>query len=151
VPAWLFLPKPQEHPVPTPEPTANTTPAPKIWAIVELFGHARIAGAVSEYSFGGSTFTRVDVPDVTFPEPQYVDGQRTLVQRTIAGHTKLLGANSIYSLAFVDEAAAIAAAHAIKHEPIKPYQLREVLESLTVAERKALLAPQAIEDRDVPY
>lgn len=132
--------------------TANpTTETPKLWAIVELFGHARIAGAVSEYSFGGATFTRVDVPDVTFPDQQYVDGKRALVTRTIAGHTKLLGSNSIYSLAFVDEAAALAAAHAIKHEPVKAYQLREVLESLSLAERKALLAPGHVEVQDGPF
>lgn len=33
------------------------------WALVELMGHQRIAGLVSEYSIGGKGFIRVDVPD----------------------------------------------------------------------------------------
>jgi hypothetical protein len=33
------------------------------WAVVELFGHQRIAGRVTEQAIGGATFIRVDVPD----------------------------------------------------------------------------------------
>ncbi len=125
--------------------------APKIWAIVELFGHARIAGAVSEHAFGGETFTRIDVPEVRYLTTEYEDGQRKPVHRTIQAHTRLLGGKAIYSINFVDEAGAIAAAQAIKHEPIKAFELRDVIESLTLAERKALLGAPAIEARDVPY
>lgn len=32
--------------------------------VLELFGHQRIAGYVSEYNFAGSSFVRVDVPEV---------------------------------------------------------------------------------------
>lgn len=33
------------------------------WAIVDLFGHTRIAGKVSEQVIGGCSFVRVDVPE----------------------------------------------------------------------------------------
>lgn len=32
------------------------------WAVVELFGHQRIAGRVTEATIGGCSFLRVDVP-----------------------------------------------------------------------------------------
>ena len=33
------------------------------WAIVELFGHQRIAGKISEHAVGGCSFVRIDVPE----------------------------------------------------------------------------------------
>ena len=32
------------------------------WAIIELMGHRKLAGKVSEYSIGGAAFIRVDIP-----------------------------------------------------------------------------------------
>lgn len=34
------------------------------WALVELFGHQRIAGHVTEQQIGGCQFVRVDVPEI---------------------------------------------------------------------------------------
>ena len=35
----------------------------KEWAILELMGHRRLAGYVTEEEIGGSSFIRVDVPE----------------------------------------------------------------------------------------
>ena len=35
------------------------------WAIIELMGHRKLAGTVSEHSIGGASFIRVDIPDST--------------------------------------------------------------------------------------
>lgn len=35
----------------------------ELWCLVELFGHQRIAGFVSEATIGGGAFIRVDVPN----------------------------------------------------------------------------------------
>jgi hypothetical protein len=57
------------------------------WAVVELFGHDRIAGYVTEQEVAGSAFVRVDVPDL--------DGE--------PGFSKLFGPSAIYSLTPVTE------------------------------------------------
>lgn len=108
--------------------------ATPMFAVVELFGHARIAGAVTEQTFGGSTFVRVDVPEITFSEidyelPRGPDGhpRRT---RTIAAHTRSFGPSAIYSINWCDETTAKLAAISIQHEPLKPYSVRQALEEL---------------------
>ena len=32
------------------------------WCILELFGHRKLAGKVSEYTIGGAAFVRIDIP-----------------------------------------------------------------------------------------
>lgn len=34
------------------------------WGLLELFGHQRLAGKLSEQTIGGVHFIRIDVPDV---------------------------------------------------------------------------------------
>jgi len=68
------------------------------WAIVELFGHQRIAGKLTEQSIGGAHFVRVDVPDV--------DGR--------SGFTKLYTQGAIYGITFVEETVARMAANAVR-------------------------------------
>lgn len=58
------------------------------WAIVEVMGHKRFAGYVTEQTIGGSSFVRVDVPDVATNEPG----------KSLPAFTKLLGAGSIYAI-----------------------------------------------------
>jgi hypothetical protein len=84
-------------------------PQTEIWAIVELFGHSRIAGRISEHVIGGN-FVRVDVPAV---------GGRP-------AFTKLYGANAIYAMTFVDHDVALAAAERMGIVPISTYNLADV-------------------------
>lgn len=65
----------------------------KSWALVELFGHQRIVGFLSQQTFGSGVLFRVDVPDLT------KDGA---VQRQ--GFTRYFGLSAIYSITPVDEA-----------------------------------------------
>lgn len=99
----------------------------KQWAIVELFGHARIAGLLTEQTIGGSSFVRVDVPE-------FIDeGQ------TFPAVTRLLGQASIYGITFVDEATATIAAREIRYQPVSVWSLRRGLEGLPVDARQRLL------------
>lgn len=84
------------------------------WAIVELFGHQRIAGLLSEQTIGGCNFLRVDVPDT--------EGQK--------GFTKLYGQGAIYGISFVEEAIAREVAKGLRARPVEAYELRNLLPAL---------------------
>ena len=80
------------------------------WCIVELFGHQRIAGKVSEQTIGGGAFVRVDVPAVG----------------DIPAYTRLFGNGAIYAINPVTEEIARAAAASYRAVPVSPYDLPEL-------------------------
>lgn len=80
------------------------------WCLVELFGHQRIAGRVSEQTVGGCAFVRVDVPAVD-DTPAY---------------TKLYGNGAIYAITPVTEEIARAAAKTYRVVPVSPYEIPEL-------------------------
>ena len=75
------------------------------FCIVELFGHQKIAGKVTEQVIAGQGFIRVDVPPT---------------KRT-SQFTRLYGSGAIYSITPVSEEIAIAAAEQIYVEPVSVY------------------------------
>lgn len=104
----------------------DQTSVPKFeqWAIVEVMGHARFAGYVTEQPIAGSSLIRVDVPEI--PERKEirkqwlwdaekkrdvaVDGE-VIIQGSPA-FTKLFGVGSIYAITpCTEEAARKAADH----------------------------------------
>jgi hypothetical protein len=75
------------------------------WAIVELMGHRRIAGKVSEQVIGGVTLLRIDVPECpeipqrTEPHPYDRDMTRVIpAVPAIPEFTQFYGASAIYCL-----------------------------------------------------
>ena len=82
------------------------------WAIVELFGHNKIAGHVTTAIIGTSGMLRIDVPAV---------GETP-------GYTRFYGPGAIYSLTLVTEELARAALRAIRHEPVTVYIPRQLPE-----------------------
>lgn len=85
-----------------------------IWAIVELFGHSRIAGKVTDFSMNGSTFIRVDVPPV----------------EGVQGFSRLLNPSAIYAINPVDEVTATVAAGKIKVQPLGIWDIKEALKAM---------------------
>jgi hypothetical protein len=77
-------------------------------AIVELMGHARIAGKVSEETIAGAALLRVDVPKTEQRE----------------AYTKFYSAGAVYSITPTDEATANYAAEQFDNPPVSPYILR---------------------------
>lgn len=108
------------------------------WAIVELFGHQRVAGLVSETQIGGQSFVRVDVPEcpaipaVPGRDWDHPEGYQQSQQEhpALPGWTKLYGGGAIYAISFVDEDAARAVAHNIRVKPVDVFALRDWLKKL---------------------
>ena len=84
----------------------NTEAKFECWAVVEVMGHSRYAGMVTEQAIGGCAFVRVDVPAV--------DGRLPF--------TKLLGQGSIFAITPCSEEAAKAVAAQCYDKPVTIYQ-----------------------------
>lgn len=76
----------------------------EIHALVELFGHQRIAGKVSEQVIAGTGFVRVDVPETA----------------KRAGYTRFFNPSAVYGITPVDEEAARRLAESIYAPDIIP-------------------------------
>ncbi|WP_225031773.1 hypothetical protein [Paraburkholderia sp. XV] len=95
------------------------------WAIIELFGHQRIAGRVTEQTIGGCSFVRVDVP--AFEAVGSIAATQAF--------TKLFGQGAIYAVNFVDEDAARLVGSQIRVQPIDEWSVRRAIENLPVGSR----------------
>ncbi len=108
----------------------SDAPQVGMWAIIELFGHQRIAGYMTEQVIGGQGFIRVDVPEIA------ADGS----QQAIQPHTKFYGPGAVYAINPVDESLARLAARQIRHAPVSEYGLRGILRNMPDEHRQRLLA-----------
>lgn len=99
------------------------------WGIVEIMGHHRIAGRLSEQVIAGATLLRVDVPTKEDPEKF---------------RTEFYGPQSIYKLSITDETVARTAAGAIGPRPMYPYEVNTALQQL--AAPKAPRFDETVED-----
>lgn len=92
------------------------------WAVVEIMGHKKYAGHVTEHAMGGASFVRIDVPEITLE-----NGQK------LAAFTKLFGASSVYCISPCTE------------ETAKAFAARLMAESFSRFEAPRLPAPKASE------
>lgn len=79
------------------------------WGLVEVMGHSRYAGKISEQSIGGCNFVRVDIPAFE-DRPEF---------------TKLLGQSSIFAITPTTEQIARGMAQQFHSTPISVYDLPE--------------------------
>jgi hypothetical protein len=86
------------------------------WAIVDLFGHTRLAGKVKQQAVGGCSFVRVDVP----------------YTKAAKGFTRLVGEKAIYSITITDETTARLIAEYCTPVPMDTWSVKDMIE------RKAL-------------
>lgn len=94
------------------------------WAIVEIMGHQKFAGRVSEQIVAGSALLRIDIP----------------AQGEQVGFTKLFGMSSVYAITPTTEQIATAVASKLRQVPIGIYDLPESMQA-------KLRAPAAITSR----
>lgn len=78
------------------------------WAIVEVMGHKKYAGRVTEQQIAGAGLVRVDVPEVKVGEKVH------------PSYSKLIGPSSIYCITPVTEELARKAAARIAYESGDP-------------------------------
>lgn len=101
---------------------SETTQQPfEQWAIVEIMGHQRYAGLVTEQVIAGTGFVRIDVPE-TERGPAY---------------TKVFGPSAIYGITFCTEEIARAVAEAVYVKPVLPFELAGVRRELEPATARA--------------
>lgn len=81
------------------------------YCVVEIMGHKKFAGLVTEQAVGGASFVRVDVPEV-----------ETSAGQKLPAFTKLFGAASIYCLSPCTEETARAFAATIRSESFSKYE-----------------------------
>lgn len=78
------------------------------WGLIELFGHNKIAGQISEETIGGQPFVRVDVPEVDDLTP----------------YTKFFNGQAIYAITPTTEEIARAFVAFHRPRPVSTYELR---------------------------
>ncbi|HET6255844.1 MAG TPA: hypothetical protein VFE32_17335 [Puia sp.] len=89
----------------------NTLPTFSAWCLVELFGHARIAGFCTEQNIAGANMLRVDVPE-TKDAPSF---------------TRFFGSTAIYALNPVDEETARHIAGQLHVKPVQIWDIQELV------------------------
>ena len=82
------------------------------WALVELFGHQKIVGKVSEATLAGGAFLRVDVPAFS----------------GAAAFTRFYGPGAIYSINPVTEDVARGLMERYRNEPVSRFELPQIAE-----------------------
>lgn len=94
------------------EPTMQQPAKFNEWALVELFGHQRIVGLVSEATLAGGSFLRVDVPQVG-ADPAF---------------TRFFGPAAIYSISPMEESVARGLVTRYRNEPVSRFDLPQIAE-----------------------
>jgi hypothetical protein len=77
------------------------------WGLLELFGHQRLAGRLSEQTIGGCHFIRIDVPAT--------DG--------VQEYTRFFTQGAIYGMTITTEPVARALATNLRARPVSPYDM----------------------------
>lgn len=84
------------------------------WCLVELFGHQKIVGKVTEATMAGGAFLRVDVPSF--------NGE--------AAFTRFYGPSAIYSISPITEDIARDLIATYRHEPVSRFDLPQIVEKV---------------------
>lgn len=85
------------------------------WCLVELFGHQKIVGKVSEATLAGGAFLRVDVPGF--------NGE--------AAFTRFYGPSAVYSISPVTEQIARGMMEQYRNEPVSRFEFPQLAEKVT--------------------
>lgn len=104
------------------------------YALVELFGHQRIVGKVTEAEIGGGKFIRVDVPEL--------DGVQAV--------TRYYSPGAIYGITPLEESTCLKLAAQLKVAPMTKWDARALIEAERSPTQLAL-APVEEEDEETQF
>lgn len=76
------------------------------WGLLELFGHQRLAGKLTEQTIGGVHFIRIDVPQIG----------------DVAPYTRFFTQGAIYGMTVLSEETAQALARHLRAKPVQAYE-----------------------------
>lgn len=98
------------------------------WAVLELMGHRRLAGRVSEETIGGAAFIRIDVP---------------------GGATQFYAPGAVYCITPTSEEIARQFAEGNKPRPVERYELPAPIERQPVEDEDFFDDGAETEDEDI--
>jgi hypothetical protein len=84
------------------------------WCLVELFGHQKIVGKVTEATLAGGALLRVDVPEIA--------GQQAF--------TRFYSPGAIYSINPISENVARGLMERYRNEPVSRFELPQIAEKV---------------------
>ena len=116
------------------------------WCVVELFGHQKIAGLVSEFQIAGGSLVRVDVPalEAVPPTTMQQDGDGYITRYAQAekpampAFTKMYGLGAIYGISPCSEETARAMAAQIRVTPIDVFSVSDWMQMVASNNRAKL-------------
>lgn len=112
----------------------------EFWAVLELFGHSKIAGFVRQVTLGGDVLLRVDVPEVTFKRQIGYGVDAATEEKKIASFTKFYSPKSVFAMTPTTEQTCRRIMGNLQVEPINPFDAR--------VEVPALPAPSSLDPDD---
>lgn len=92
------------------------------FAIIELFGHSRIAGRVTEQSIGGTNMLRVDVPEYN----------------EMPAFTRFIGGAAVYAINPCSEEAVMLSLSSIMPIPVYAWDVKEMANKIADQKIKAI-------------
>lgn len=106
----------------------------EIWALVELMGHNKIAGRVSEHKFGNQSMLRVDVPAVN----------------NLPAFSKIIAVNAVYAINPLTEQDCTEYAAKLKSKPLDVWDMQNLFNERIneLVKKGQLLQPELAETSD---
>lgn len=108
----------------------------EFWAILELFGHTKIAGYVREVALGGDAMLRVDVPELRFTEllSRYEIKEGCSPTRVVelAAFTKFYSPKAVFAMTPATEEACRAIMQNLRVRPVNTFDLPRALPAPTL-------------------
>ena len=106
----------------------------EIWALVELMGHNKISGRVTEHKFGNQSMLRVDVPAV----------------ENLPAFSKIIAVNAVYAINPLTEKGATEYAAQLKSKPLDVWDMQNLFTERIneLVKMGQLLQPELAETND---